>query len=86
MLLAIAGIAWGSLPWLAPLDIAPHVVLSVFLPPLLYADAWDTSWHDFRRWLRPILSLGIGLVAFTILCVGIAAKWLMPSCPGRCAS
>lgn len=81
VLLATAGIVWGSLPSLAPLDIAPHVVLSVFLPPLLYADAWYTSWHDFRRWLRPILSLGVGLVGFTILCVGIAAKWLMPELP-----
>lgn len=81
VLLAIAGIAWALLPVLAPLEIEPHVVLSVFLPPLLYADAWRASWHDFRRWLRPILSLAIGLVAFTILCVGVAAKGLMPELP-----
>jgi CPA1 family monovalent cation:H+ antiporter len=81
VLLAIAGIAWALLPVLAPLEIEPHVVLSVFLPPLLYAEAWRASWHDFRRWLRPILSLAVGLVAFTILCVGVAAKGLMPELP-----
>ena len=32
--------------------VAPRVVLSVFLPPLLYSEAWRASWHGFRRWLR----------------------------------
>jgi CPA1 family monovalent cation:H+ antiporter len=81
VLLALAGIGWALIPGLAPPVIDPHIVLSVFLPPLLYADAWRASWRDFRRWLRPILSLAIGLVAFTILCVGIAARWLMPTLP-----
>ena len=81
VLLAIAGIGWALLPGLTPIEIDPHVVLAIFLPPLLYADAWDASWHDFRRWLRPILSLAVGLVAFTIVAVGIAAKALMPQLP-----
>jgi CPA1 family monovalent cation:H+ antiporter len=81
VLLSIAGIGWALLPGLAPLEIEPRVVLAVFLPPLLYAEAWRASWHDFRRWLRPILSLAIGLVAFTILCVGITAKALLPELP-----
>jgi CPA1 family monovalent cation:H+ antiporter len=81
VLLAAAGVVWGVTPGLAPPGIEPHVILSVFLPPLLYADAWRSSWRDFRRWLRPILMLAIGLVAFTILCVGVAAKWLMPDLP-----
>jgi monovalent cation/hydrogen antiporter len=81
VLLAIAGIVWGLLPGLAPPEIAPWVVLAVFLPPLLYAEAWTFSWRDFHRWLRPILSLAFGLVAFTILSVGLVAKWLMPGMP-----
>jgi CPA1 family monovalent cation:H+ antiporter len=81
VLLSIAGIVWASLAVLAPVEIEPHIVLSVFLPPLLYAEAWNASWHDSRRWLRPILQLAIGLVAFTILCAGVAAKALMPQLP-----
>jgi monovalent cation/hydrogen antiporter len=81
VLMVIAGIVWALFPFLPPLEIEPHVVLSIFLPPLLYAEAWRSSWHDFRRWLRPILSLAIGLVAFTILCVGVVAKSLMPDLP-----
>jgi CPA1 family monovalent cation:H+ antiporter len=81
VLFAVAGIGWALLPGLTPLEIPPRVILSVFLPPLLYSEAWRASWHDFRRWLRPILSLAIGLVSFTILCVGLAARWLMPDLP-----
>jgi CPA1 family monovalent cation:H+ antiporter len=81
VLLAIAGIAWGLVPGLALPVVDPHVILAVFLPPLLYAEAWRSSWHDFRRWMRPILSLAIGLVAFTILCVGYASKQLVPELP-----
>jgi CPA1 family monovalent cation:H+ antiporter len=69
------------IPSIPSLEIAPGVILSVFLPPLLYADAWDASWIDFRRWLRPILQLAIGLVAFTILSVGIVAHAAMPTLP-----
>ena len=81
VLLSVAGIVWALLPGLAHPEIDPHVVLSIFLPPLLYSEAWRASWHDFRRWMRPILSLAIGLVAFTILCVGFAAKQLVPELP-----
>jgi CPA1 family monovalent cation:H+ antiporter len=81
VLLSIAGLGWGLFPALRPPLIEPEVVLAIFLPPLLYADAWDASWRDFRRWLRPILSLAIGLVAFTILCVGLAVHALLPELP-----
>lgn len=81
VLLAVAGVAWSLSPWFPTTRIAPDVVLGIFLPPLLYADAWEASWIDFRRWLRPILQLAIGLVAFTILVVGLVAHWLLPGLP-----
>ena len=84
VLFALAGVAWtlGRLP---TAGISPGIVLAVFLPPLLYADAWEASWLDFRRWLRPILQLAVGLVVFTILAVGVVAHWAMPRLPwGAC--
>ena len=81
VLLAVFGVAWSLIPWLPTPKIAPEVVLGIFLPPLLYADAWEASWIDFRRWLRPILQLAIGLVAFTILVVGLVAHWTLPGLP-----
>src|SRR5262245_6063160 len=76
--LAVAGMAWSLIPSLPSPKIEPHVILSVFLPPLLYADAWQASWVDFRRWLRPILQLAIGLVAFTIAVVGMVVHQAIP--------
>jgi CPA1 family monovalent cation:H+ antiporter len=81
VLFALAGVAWSLIPALPALEIRPGMVLAIFLPPLLYADAWKASWIDFRRWLRPILQLAIGLVAFTILVVGLVAHWAMPNLP-----
>ena len=81
ILVAISGLVWALLPALRPPTIAPTGILSLVLPPLLYADAWQASWLDFRRWLRPILQLAVGLVAFTIVVVGVAAKALMPELP-----
>lgn len=81
VLLALAGIAWASAPALRPPHIDPHAILSLVLPPLLYHDAWFASWLDFRRWLRPILQLAVGLVLFTILVVGVVAKALIPELP-----
>jgi CPA1 family monovalent cation:H+ antiporter len=80
VLLAVAGMVWSLSP-LPSLEIEPRLILSVFLPPLLYADAWAASWIDFRRWLRPILQLAIGLVAFTIGVVGLVTHWAIPSLP-----
>ena len=85
VLLALAGMIWSLIPSLPALEIRPELILSVFLPPLLYADAWEASWLDFRRWLRPILQLAIGLVAFTIGVVGLVAHAAIPGLPwGAC--
>ncbi|HKE10698.1 MAG TPA: Na+/H+ antiporter [Myxococcota bacterium] len=85
VLLAAAGMAWALLPSLPAPELKPTVILTIFLPPLLYADAWEASWLDFRRWVRPILQLAIGLVAFTILVVGLVAHWAIPALPwGAC--
>jgi len=85
VLLAVAGMIWSLVPSLPAPKLEPGLILSVFLPPLLYAEAWEASWLDFRRWLRPILQLAIGLVAFTILVVGLIAHWAIPALPwGAC--
>lgn len=51
------GFVLALAPGLPVPRLQPNLVLLVLLPPLLYADAFHTSWHDFRRWIRPILSL-----------------------------
>jgi Na+/H+ antiporter len=79
--LALAGVGLAMVPAIRDFVIDPNLILVGFLPPLLYADAFQTSWRDFKRWLRPILMLAIGLVAATILVVGLVAKWCLPDLP-----
>jgi len=55
------------------------------LPPLLYPAALFTSWRDFRRNLRPIVTLAIGLVLFTMVVVASVAHALIPSLPWAAA-
>lgn len=79
--LALAGFGLAFVPAVRDIEIDPDLILAGFLPPLLYADAFQTSWRDFRRWLRPIVMLAVGLVAATILTVGLVAKWMLPDLP-----
>ncbi len=81
ILLVLAGLGLSLVPGLPRLPLDPDLVLLLFLPPLLYADAFHSSWRDFRRWLRPILMLAIGLVAATTLTVGLVAHWFFPGLP-----
>ncbi len=59
----------------------PEFVLIGVLPPLLYVAALETSVPAFRYNLRPILLLAVGLVLFTVVCVGAVTKVLLPAVP-----
>lgn len=72
IILVIAGLALSFAPGIPKIDLDPDVVFYVFLPPLLYAAAWNISWREFAHNLTSILLLAIGLVAFTV--VGVAAS------------
>ena len=63
------------------LQLEPDLVFFVFLPPLLYIQAFFTSWRDFRFYLRPILLLAIGLVIMTTVTVAFVAHWMIPNLP-----
>jgi CPA1 family monovalent cation:H+ antiporter len=52
-------------------------VFLVFLPPLLYWDALNSSWRDFRKNWRPISLLAIGLVFTTTMAVMLAAHFML---------
>jgi monovalent cation/hydrogen antiporter len=81
VVLALLGFGLAFVPGLPRRPLDPDLILVAFLPPILYADAFHTSWVDFRRWLRPILMLSVGLVAATILVVGLLTAWLLPDLP-----
>lgn len=62
-----------------PLD--PEIFFLLFIPPLLFLDGWRIPKGAFFRDLKPILTLAVGLVIFTVLGMGFFINWLIPSIP-----
>ncbi len=85
IVLVLAGLAISFVPHLPRVKLNPDVVFFFFLPPLLYPAALFTSWRDFRRNLRPILLLAIGLVLMTMTSVAWVAHTLIPAIPWAAA-
>jgi monovalent cation/hydrogen antiporter len=82
ILFVLGGLVIGFIPILpSQLRLNPDLVFFLFLPPLLYIQAFYTSWRDFRIFLRPILLLAVGLVIATTLAVAFVAHWLIPGLP-----
>ncbi len=78
IVLVIGGVILSLVPHLPRISLRPDVVFLVFLPPLLYVGAFNTSWRDFRANLTSILTLAFGLVGFTVLGVALGTGWLLP--------
>src|ERR1044071_4460730 len=78
IILVLSGLVISLVPGLPAITLNPEIVFLIFLPPLLYAAAWNTSWHEFKAVIRPISLAAIGLVFFTTGFVGIAAHYLIP--------
>ncbi|TJW44775.1 MAG: Na+/H+ antiporter [Mesorhizobium sp.] len=62
-------------------EIDPELFLLVFIPPLLFGDAYGAPKRELVALRGPILDLAIGLVFFTIVGFGYALHWLVPSIP-----
>ncbi len=78
ILLVLAGMLIGFVPGLPPVALQPDIVFLIFLPPILYAAAWTTSWPDFKKAKRPITLLAIGCVIFTTCAVAAVAHYFIP--------
>jgi Na+/H+ antiporter len=77
ILLVLGGTLLGLVPGLPEIDLEPNLILFLFLPPLIYSSAWQTSWRAFRTNMRSILLLAIGLVLITTACVAVVAHLLL---------
>lgn len=78
IVLVLSGVLISLVPGLPVITLDPAIVFIIFLPPLLYEAAWNTSWHDFKASIRPITLAAIGLVLFTTSLVAVAAYFLIP--------
>lgn len=78
ILLVLGGLLLALIPKVPTVSLNPDLVFLVFLPPILWAAAYFTSWREFRENLRPISLLAIGLVTATMIGVAVMARWLLP--------
>ena len=85
IVLVISGLALSFVPRLPPIKLNPDIVFYFFLPLLLYPPALYTSWRDFRRNLRAILLLAIGLVLTTMVTVAWVTHTIVPAIPWAAA-
>lgn len=76
--LVIAGLLISFIPGMPHFELEPDWVFLIFLPPLLYEAAWNTSWKDFWANRRPIGLLSIGLVVFTATAVAYLSHAMIP--------
>jgi Na+/H+ antiporter len=81
LVLLVAGLGLSFVPGLPEVQIGPELVLIGILPPLLYVAALQTNVVAFRRALRPILLLAVGLVVVTAFAVGLVVHALLPAVP-----
>ena len=78
ILLVITGLLLGFIPFLHGIEIEPEIIFLIFLPPLLYEAAWNTSWKDFWKWRRIILSFAFLIVILTSGVIAFVSAALIP--------
>jgi CPA1 family monovalent cation:H+ antiporter len=77
IILVLGGLVLALPPRLPAVALDPDLVFLVFLPPLLFAEAVNSSWRDFRENWQPIALLSVGLVFTTTIAVMLVAHLLL---------
>jgi Na+/H+ antiporter len=77
IVLVLGGLVLGLVPGLPSPDLDPDIVFFAFLPPLLYAAAFQASAYELRANAAPIGLLAVGLVLVTVVAVAGVAHWLI---------
>jgi CPA1 family monovalent cation:H+ antiporter len=85
-LLVLAGLGWSYVmatffPGGPRYELDPEVVLLLFLPPLLYSAALDSSYLRLRDVGRWVGLLSVGLVLFSTVVVAVLVRMLVPEMP-----
>ncbi|MER7080454.1 sodium/proton antiporter, CPA1 family (TC 2.A.36) [Saccharopolyspora kobensis] len=81
LLLVLVGLLVSLIPGTAELNINPELLLTVVLPPLLYAAALESSYTNFRAQIRKIAHHGVLQVIATSFVIGWLAYALIPELP-----
>jgi Na+/H+ antiporter len=78
IVLVLGGLALSFTSIFSDITIDPDLIFFIFLPPLLYEAAWQTSWKNFWKWRRVIMSFAFPIVIITSCVVAFASHALIP--------
>ncbi|MCF2497735.1 Na+/H+ antiporter [Dyadobacter chenhuakuii] len=78
IVLVLGGLAISFIPGLPTISIDPQLIFLIFLPPLLYDAAWQTSWKDFYKWRRVIGSFAFIVVILTSCVIAYVSNSIIP--------
>jgi len=77
IVLVLAGLGISFIPGIKPIELDAHVVLLVFIPPLLLSAGWYSSPRELRAESRALALLALALVMVTTVVVAVAAHELV---------
>ncbi|HTH56513.1 MAG TPA: Na+/H+ antiporter [Cyclobacteriaceae bacterium] len=78
IVLVLGGLVLSLASPFSNITIDPDLIFFIFLPPLLYEAAWQTSWKEFWKWRRVIISFAFPIVILTSCVVAFASSMLIP--------
>ena len=78
LIILVIASAVSFVPNLERLELEPHVILGLVVPPLLYSAALNFSFSTFGRNFRSIVGLGVTLVVGTTAAAAFVGSWLLP--------
>ncbi|PXX61528.1 sodium/proton antiporter (CPA1 family) [Nocardia tenerifensis] len=81
VLMTVFGCVVALIPFAPQINIPPHLILPLVLPPLLYAAARRTSWRQFAENWGPIALRAVGLVIATAAAVAAIFHAWYPGLP-----
>src|SRR3954469_13843351 len=78
IVLVLGGLVLSFTNIFGHVTIDPELVFFIFLPPLLYEAAWQTSWKEFWKWRRVIMSFAFPIVILTSCVVAFVSSAFIP--------
>src|SRR3954454_2431938 len=81
IVLVLGGLGISFIPGIDPIELDAHVVLLVFIPPLLLSAGWYSSPRELRAESRALGLLALALVLATMVVIAVAAHALVDGLP-----
>lgn len=78
VLMVVAGVAVAVIPGVPKLELEPEAIFLLFVPPIIHAAAFFSSWWDLKRNKLTLFMLAFLLVIATLLAVAVVSHAVIP--------